>query len=169
MLLAQTVVMTSSSVWDIKLNQHQLNLRIPRSLKNQPRRGKAMRANATLHDYTNEQLLFVNAEVTVVRNPIHEMSLVTNHSKNKTSFWGMPVSGVQTKRGWYVFWLFFKIALCSDVSFNRSRRELSNDVAEHWSILKNKGVVRILVIFQDSPMFRHIIQTVSVIGFHWCG
>jgi len=33
-----------------------------------------------------------------------------------------------------------------------SRRELSIDVAEHRSILKNKGVTRILVIFQDRPV-----------------
>jgi len=40
-------------------------------------------------------------------------------------------------------WLFFKIDLCSAISFRRSRRELSIDVAEHRSILKNKGVTRI--------------------------
>jgi len=34
-------------------------------------------------------------------------------------------------------------------------------VAEHRSILKNKRVVRILVIFEDRPMFSHIIQKVS--------
>jgi len=39
------------------------------------------------------------------------------------------------------------------------------NVAEHRSILKNKGVVRILVIFQDRPMFRHIIQKVSARAF----
>jgi len=32
--------------------------------------------------------------------------------------------------------------------------------------LKNEGVVRILVIFQDRPMFSHIIQMVSVRAFH---
>jgi len=31
-------------------------------------------------------------------------------------------------------------------------------VAEHESIVKNMGVVRILVIFQDRPKFIHIIQ-----------
>ena len=36
------------------------------------------------------------------------------------------------------------------ISFKRSRRELSIDVAEHRSILENKGVERILVIFQDN-------------------
>jgi len=48
-----------------------------------------------------------------------------------------------------------------------SRRELSIDVAEHRSILKNKGVVRILIIFQDSPtMFSHIIRKVSARASH---
>jgi len=37
-----------------------------------------------------------------------------------------------------------------------SRQALSNDVAEHRSILKNKGTVRILIIFQDKRMFSHI-------------
>ena len=60
-----------------------------------------------------------------------------------------------------VFWLFFKIGLCSAISFKRSQRELSIDVAQHESILKNKGKVRILVVFQDRPMFSHIIQKVS--------
>jgi len=36
-----------------------------------------------------------------------------------------------------VFWLFFKIDLCSAISFERSRRELSSDVAEHSFMLKN--------------------------------
>ena len=46
---------------------------------------------------------------------------------------------------------------------------LSIDVAEHWSILKNKGVIRIVVIFLDGPMFSHIIQKVLGRAFHWCG
>ena len=49
----------------------------------------------------------------------------------------MPVWGVKPKQGWYVFWLFFKIGLCSAISLERTRRELSIDVAEHRSILKN--------------------------------
>jgi len=32
------------------------------------------------------------------------------------------VLGMKPKRGWYVFWLFFKICLCSAISFKRSRR-----------------------------------------------
>jgi len=43
---------------------------------------------------------------------------------------------------------------------------LSIDVAEHWSILKNKGVIRIVVIFLDGPMFSHIIQKVLGRAFH---
>jgi len=68
-----------------------------------------------------------------------------------------------------VFQLFFEIDLCSAISFKRSRREFLIDVAEHWSISKNKGQMRILVIFQDRPMFSHIIQKVSARVFHWCG
>jgi len=48
-----------------------------------------------------------------------------------------PVSCLEPKRGYYVFWLFSKIGLCSATSFKRSRRELSIDVAEHRSMLKN--------------------------------
>ena len=46
-----------------------------------------------------------------------------------------------------VFWLFFKIDLCSATSFERSRRELSIDVAEHRSICKSRGIMCILVFF----------------------
>jgi len=49
----------------------------------------------------------------------------------------VPVLGVKSKRGWYVFWLFFKIGLCSAISFGRSWRDLSIDVAEQRSKLKN--------------------------------
>jgi len=49
---------------------------------------------------------------------------------------------------WYVFRLFFKIGLCSAISFKMSRRELSIDMSEHGSILKNKVVMRILIIFK---------------------
>ena len=46
--------------------------------------------------------------------------------------------GLKPKRVWYAFWLVFEIGLCSAISFERSRRELSIDVAEHRSILKEK-------------------------------
>jgi len=54
------------------------------------------------------------------------------------------------------------------MKFKRSRQELSIDVAEHWPILKIKGVELILIIFQDRPMFGHtrIIQKVSARAFH---
>jgi len=73
---------------------------------------------------------------------------------------------VKPKREWYVFRLFFKIGKRSAISFERSRGELFIDVAEHRSVLKNKGVVSILVIFQDRYMFIHIIQKVSSRAFH---
>jgi len=62
-----------------------------------------------------------------------------NHSKNKTPVLGnaIPVLGLKIKRGWYVIWLFFKIDLCSAMSYRRSRRELFIDVPEHRSMLKN--------------------------------
>jgi len=61
------------------------------------------------------------------------------HLKNNAPVLGnaIPVLGVKPKWGWYVFWLFFQIGLCSAMSFKRSRRELSIDVAEHRSMLKN--------------------------------
>jgi len=64
-------------------------------------------------------------------------------SKNVTPVSGVPVLGMKLKRGLCVFWLFFKIGRSSAISFKRSQRELSNDVAEHSSILKNKRVMRI--------------------------
>jgi len=44
-----------------------------------------------------------------------------------------------------VLWLFFKV--CSGTSFKRSEREISNDVAEHRFILKNKQDVSMLIFF----------------------
>jgi len=81
------------------------------------------------------------------------------HSKNNNPVLenAIPVLGVKPRRGWYVFLLFFKTGLRSAIYFKRSRRELSIDVAEHRSILKNKKAVRSLIIFQDRPMFSHII------------
>jgi len=51
-----------------------------------------------------------------------------------------------------VFWLVFKINLCSAILFKRYRQVCSIDVAEHSPILKSKGVQRVLVSFQDKPM-----------------
>jgi len=87
-------------------------------------------------------------------------------TEKKTPFWRMiSILGVKPKRG-SVFWLFFKIGLCSATSFKRARRERSIDVAEHRFILKNKGVMHVLVIFKDRPMFSHIIQKVSTGAFY---
>ena len=87
------------------------------------------------------------------------------HSKNKTPVIGscIPV-GCETKTR-YVFWLFFKIGLCSATPFKRCRRELPIDVADHRSILKNKGVMRIVVIFQGRPFFSHINGKLSPRAF----
>ena len=52
------------------------------------------------------------------------------------------------------------------ISFERSRQELSIDAAENRPISKTKGVVRNLIIFQDRPMFSHIIQKVSARASH---
>jgi len=49
----------------------------------------------------------------------------------------IPVSGVKLERGYYLFWLFFKIDLCSATSIGSSRQDLLNDVAENRFILKN--------------------------------
>ena len=95
--------------------------------------------------------------------------LYANYShtvKTKPPFWGMLyLFRVWNQNGgWYVFWLFFKIRLCLSISFKRPQRELSI-VAEHS---ENKGVARLPIIFQDSPMFSHIIRKVSARAFHWC-
>ena len=79
------------------------------------------------------------------------------HSKKETPVLGSVVPDLDMKRGYYVFWLVFEINLCSAIPFKRSRRELSINVAEHRSIFKNKGVMRIMFIFQDRPVFSHII------------
>jgi len=91
-----------------------------------------------------------------------------DHSKNEIPVIrsSIPVLGVKLKWGWYVFWLFFRIGQCSAISFKRFRREVSIDVAEHRSIVKNKGALRVLVIFQDRPVFSHIISKVSARAFH---
>ena len=70
-------------------------------------------------------------------NRVQVSLMIAKHSKNKTPFWGLLYLGVKPKRGWYVFRLFFKVGLCSAISFKRSRRELSIDVAELLSMLKN--------------------------------
>jgi len=47
-----------------------------------------------------------------------------------------------------VFWLFFKIDLCSAISFGRSRRGLSIDVAEHSFVLNNhQNTTHVLVSY----------------------
>ena len=75
------------------------------------------------------------------------------HSKNKKPLLGnaATVMVVKPKPGCYVFWLFYKMGRCSAISLKRFRRELSIDVAEHRSILKNKRVMLILVIFKVGP------------------
>ena len=77
--------------------------------------------------------------------------------------------GREPKTGVEGILAIFKIGLCSAISFERSRRKLSIDVTQHRSILKNKGEMRILVIFQNKPMFSHIIRKVSAKAFHICG
>jgi len=55
--------------------------------------------------------------------------------ENGMEFGEITCFGCETKTG-VVLWLFFKIGLCSVISFKRSRRELSIDKAEHSSMLK---------------------------------
>jgi len=52
------------------------------------------------------------------------------------------VSGVKPKLGWCVFWLFFKIGLCSAVSFQRSRRWLN--IGRYWKITKIRTTLSFL-------------------------
>jgi len=73
--------------------------------------------------------------------------------QNPGKGYALPVLGVKPKRGWYVFWLFFKIDLCSVKPMESSRRDLSNDMAEHMPILKTNQNTYLSFIFQDRPMF----------------
>jgi len=65
--------------------------------------------------------------------------------------------------------LFFKIDQCSATSIESSRRVLSNDMAEHRSILKNNQNTTYFLIFQDWPMFSHINRKLSPSPFKWYG
>ena len=84
-------------------------------------------------------MLLANPEIPISLNGKYSNIFYFIHSKSKTPVLGntIPVLGVKLKRGCYVFWLFSKIALCSVISFKRYRRELSIDVAELGSMLKN--------------------------------
>jgi len=76
-----------------------------------------------------------------------------NTVKIKSLFSGMLTCfGCETKTGVVGIWLFSKVGLCSAISFKRSRRELSIDVAEHRSMLK---------IYQNThyPRFSFIPKT----------
>jgi len=73
------------------------------------------------------------------------------HSKTPVLGNAIPVLGVKLKRGWYVFWLFFMIDPCSATSFKRSRRELSINVAEDRSILKNIAKIRSIPSYVSRP------------------
>jgi len=63
----------------------------------------------------------------------HFILSLSIHSKNKICVLGnaIPVLGMKPKQGVVLFWLFFKVDLCSALSFKRYRRELSFDEAEH--------------------------------------
>jgi len=74
---------------------------------------------------------------------------ISQYKQNHVLGNAIPVLGAKPKRGWCVFWLFFRIGIlrvlvifqnrhimCSAISFKRSRRELSIDVAEPRSTLK---------------------------------
>jgi len=71
-------------------------------------------------------------------NPFYENKL-NPYNKNENPVMGnaIPVLGVKLKRGWYLFCIFLEIGLRSAISFKRSRRELSIDMAEHRSWFKN--------------------------------
>jgi len=70
--------------------------------------------------------------------------------------------GSETKRGHNVFWLFFKIDLT--ISLEISRRDLSNDVAEHRSILIYNQISSILVLIAHLIRMQQLLKTgVSVL------
>jgi len=70
----------------------------------------------------------------------------------------VPVLGVKPKRGWYVFWLFFKMEQCSAISFKRSRRELSIDVAEHRSMLKYHENTHYPLLVSNPKQVKHSLK-----------
>jgi len=71
---------------------------------------------------------------------IENIPLKTYTVKTKRPFQGvLYLFGVWNWDG-VNMWLFFKIDLCSATSFERSRRALPMDVAEHRSILKNNHI-----------------------------
>ena len=75
--------------------------------------------------------------------------------------------GVKPKQAWHVFWLFFKIGLRPAISFERSRQELSIDVADVsvglcWKITKIR-TTPVLVSYPNSsiPQSGGIVFTVT--------
>jgi len=69
--------------------------------------------------------------------PHFELSRRFQQKQNPVLRNAIPVFGVKPKRGWYVFGSFFKVDLCSAISFKRSWRERSIDVAEHRTVSKS--------------------------------
>jgi len=72
---------------------------------------------------------------------------------------------MKINRGKYVVWYFFKIDLCSAISFRRSRREHSFDVTEHRSILnitKIRTITPKRVENSLNHVFRNIIPVLGV-------
>jgi len=90
-------------------------------------------------------------------NPLEEDAILTPmHRKTKRLLWGVfAYFEYENKTGVVRIVVIFQDS-CSAISFKRSRRELFMDVAEHRSILKNKGVKRVLVIFQDRTILSHV-------------
>ena len=85
-----------------------------------------------------------------------QKSLRCNENTSFREF--LRVLGKKIKRGAFFDIFQDRTTLRSAISFKRSRRELSIDVAEHKHILKNKGVVHILVVSRDRTMFKRIIH-----------
>ena len=54
---------------------------------------------------------------------------VREHNKNTCFRECYTCFGCETKTREYVFWLFFKIGLCSATSMESSRRDILNDMA----------------------------------------
>ena len=77
--------------------------------------------------------------------------------KTKPSF-GFPVLGVEPKRGWFVFWLFFNIGLCSAISFKGLGE--SFPLAEHRSMLND---------YRSTPYLCFSFMPKTGIAFHKTG
>ena len=135
------------ALWNT-LWSHELRFSTSQLLPTPTTRRKAygIRTNLTLPEYGRVLFVISTVGIRVNETPSleakylffwHKMKFLKVKIKKTLSGSSIPVSGVKLERGYYLFWLFFKIDLCSATSIGSSRQDLLNDVAENRFILKN--------------------------------